>query len=201
MALSSMEVLYLPNKSEYIIFLGHPSQQPQHPYWHHINTQSEGSLSYLWEIPLHTACTEAPLLTSIPPCLRASIPKLHPYWQHINTQDASIWQHINIQNASILATHQYLNCIHIGINTQTALILATHQYPKFIHAGSTSIPKIHIIITSIPKMHPYWHHINTQRRGNLGLNLCIIGDPNATCSISFNPTPPCCRAAVKGERD
>ena len=97
-------------------------------------------------------CTEAPTLTSIPPCLRVSIPKLHPYWQHINIQDASIWQHINIQNVSILATHQYLNCIHIGINTQTALILATHQYPKFIHAGSTSIPKIH----------PYRYNINTQ---------------------------------------
>ena len=170
------------------------------------------STSHLWDIPLNNQSTHIGIISILkvkslyhicgrslstlhwgtpiaikPPWLRASIPKLHPYQQHINTQDASIWQQINIQNASILATHQYLNCIHIGINTQTALILATHQYPKYIH----------IVITSIPKMHPYWHHINTQWRGNLGLHLCIIGDPNATCSISFNPTPSCAELLLK----
>ena len=132
-ALSSKEGLYLPHKSEYITFvgqLGHPFQQPQHPYWHHINTQSEGSLSYLWEIPLHTACTEAPLLTSIPPCLRASIPKLHPYGNTPISKMHIYWQHINTLTASILASIPKLHSYWQHINTQNASILASHQYPK-----------------------------------------------------------------------
>ena len=154
-ALSSKKVLYLPHKSEYLTFVGHPSQQPEHPYWHHINTQSEGSLSYLWEIPLRTALRHPHwhqyLLVwghQYPNCIHTSntsILKMHPYWKHINTQ-----------TAPILATNLYPKYIHIpyryNINTQTASISATHQltqntsislqhqYPRCIHFGITSIP-------------------------------------------------------------
>ena len=200
-ALSSKEGLYLPHKSEYITFVGHPSQQLQHPYWHHINTQSEGSLSYLWEIPLLTALRHPHWHQYLlvwgylyPNCIHTgntSIFKMHPYGNTSISKMYLYWQHINTLTASILASIPKLHSYWQHINTQNSSMLAAHQYPKYIH----------IVITSIPKMHPYRHHINTQRKGNLGLNLCIIGDPNATCSISFNPTPPCCRAAVKGERD
>ena len=168
-ALSSKEGLYLPHKSEYITFVGHPSQQPQHPYWHHINTQSEGSLSYLWEIPLHTCMhwgnhidintslfeginTQTASIPATPQyskCIHTgntSIPKLHPYWQQIYTQNTSIF-HIVITSIPTLHPYQqHINWPKIhpyryNINTQDASILASHQFPKCIHIGITSIPK------------------------------------------------------------
>ena len=149
------------------------------------------STSHLWDIPLNNQSTHIGIISilkvkSLYHICGRSLSTLHwgtpiaikPPWLRASIPKLHPYQqHINTQDASIWQQ----------INIQNASILATHQYPKYIH----------IVITSIPKMHPYRHHINTQRRGNLGLNLCIIGDPNATCSISFNPTPSCAELLLK----
>ena len=133
-ARSSKEGLYLPHKSEYITFVGHPSQQLQHPYWHHINTQSEGSLSYLWEIPLLTALRHPHWHQYLlvwgylyPNCIHTgntSILKMHPYGNTSLSKMYLYWQHINTLTASILASIPKLHSYWQHINTQNSSMLA-----------------------------------------------------------------------------